>query len=239
VTDIFREVEEEVRRERAAKLWKQYGDYIIAGVALIIIAVAGFQLWRVYEKRQVAQASVTYAIAQQMLDQGQAGAAAITFSKLAETAPSGYSQLSLLNKANPLYASGNVGEAVEIYKQVVAKNDPLLAPVARMRQAWATVDTASRSDLVTLLQPLTSTSGSWRPVANEVLAYADFREGQTSAALAEFRAIVKDPNSPPGLKDRCNAMATYLASGGAANFGTVPPVPPSPQNAPDQGQKPQ
>ena len=141
MTDIFREVEEEVRRERFEKLWKQYGDYIIAGAALVVIAAAGFQLWRVYEKRQTVTASETYAIAEQLLQQGQAGAAATTFSKLAENAPSGYAQLALLDKANALYASGNVPEAVEIYKQVAAKGNALLAPVARIRAAWASVDT--------------------------------------------------------------------------------------------------
>ena len=34
MTDIFHEVEEEVRRERFEKIWKKYGDYAIAAVAV-------------------------------------------------------------------------------------------------------------------------------------------------------------------------------------------------------------
>ena len=128
MTDIFREVEEEVRRERYAELWKKYGDYVIAAAALLIIGAAGIQLWRIHEQREQAQASATYAVASQMLDGGAAGSAALTFDKLAQTAPGGYAQLALLQKANALYASGNVAQAVETYKQVAAKGDPLLAP---------------------------------------------------------------------------------------------------------------
>ena len=57
MTDIFREVEEDVRRERFEKLWKQYGDYVVALAALLVIGAAGYQLWRYYEARQIAKAS--------------------------------------------------------------------------------------------------------------------------------------------------------------------------------------
>jgi hypothetical protein len=223
VTDIFREVEEEVRRERFEQLWKKYGDYVIAGAALIIIAAAGIQLWRVYEQRERIKASMTYSVAQQMLDAGAATAAASTFGKLADTGPSGYSELALLQKGNALYAAGNVSEAVDVYKQVAAKGDPLLAPVARIRAAWATVESAPRSDLDTLLKPLLSPAGAWSPMAREVEAYADYRAGDTAKAQAEFKSISQDSQAPQAVRHRSEAMATYLAAGGDAEFGTVPP----------------
>ena len=222
MTDIFREVEEEVRRERFEQLWKKYGDYIIAAAALIVVAVAAFELWRIYEKREALRASQVFNIAQQMLEQGQPKSAALTFSKLADTAPSGYSQIAMLDKANALYASGSVPQAVDIYKQVAAKGDALLAPVARVRAAWASVDTAPRADVEALLQPLLDPATAWHPVAREILAYADYRAGDSERALSEFRAIANDPNSPETVRQRCKAMATFISAGGNANFGSVP-----------------
>jgi len=250
VTDIFREVEEDVRRERFEQLWKTYGDYVIAAASLIIIAVAGFQLWRYYQQRQQIQASVNYAAASQMLDGGAAGSAAITFAKLAETAPGGYAQLALLQKANALYASGNATQALDTYKQVAAKNDPLLAPVARIRAAWATVETAPRSDIDVLLKPLLDPASPWHAMAREIVAFHDYKNGAPAKALAEFRAIAADSDAPKNVKLRSQAMVTYLAAGGDANFGTVP-VPPlvkapaappdgaAPPTVPAQGPKPQ
>lgn len=248
MTDIFREVEEDVRRERLEQLWKKYSDYIIAGASLLIIAVAGFQLWRVYEQRQQVQASVNYAAASQMLDGGAAGAAAITFAKLAETAPGGYAQLATLQKANALYASGNTAQAVDAYKQIAAKGDPLLAPIARIRAAWATVETAPRSDIDVLLKPLLDQTNPWHAMAREIVAYEDYKSGAADKALAEFKAIETDKDAPGAVKQRSRAMATYLAAGGDTNFGTVPPPPKppalpqnsaAPQTAPAQGAKPQ
>ena len=235
MSDIFREVEEEVRRERFAQLWKKYGDYVIAVAALIIIAVAGFELWRIYEQRQALKASVTFSVAQQMLEQGQTKSAALTFSKLADSAPGGYSQIAMLNKANALYASGSVSEAVNIYKEVAAKGNALLAPVARIRAAWATVDTTPRADVQSLLQPLLDPSNAWHPMAREILAYADYRNGDFEKARSEFSAIANDANAPGAVRGRSKAMATFITAGGSANFGSVPVEPPTPP----QGAKPQ
>ena len=49
MADIFREVEEELRRDRAEELWKKYGRYVIALAALVILAVGGVQGWRAYD----------------------------------------------------------------------------------------------------------------------------------------------------------------------------------------------
>lgn len=237
MTDIFREVEEDVRRERFELLWKKYGDYVIAGAALIVIAAAGLQLWRVYEQRQAVKASETYVAALQMLLQGQSSLAGTEFDKLVASAPGGYAKLSQLQKANALLASGNVPEAVDIYKQVAAKDDPVLGPVARIRAAWALVETSPRGDIATLVQPLSDSTSPWHPLAREILAYADYRAGDTAKALAEYRAVAKDPAAPSALRERCDAMATFLAAGGDKEFGTVPPPKPEPANptGPAQG----
>ncbi len=235
MTDIFREVEEEVRRERFEQLWKKYGDYVIAGAALIVIAAAAFQLWRVYEKRQQTRAAETFVAAVDMLQGRQAGSAAIVFAKVAQTAPGGYAQVALLEKANALYAAGNIPEAVETYKQVAAKGDPLLSSVARIRAAWVTVETAPRADTEALLKPLLDQKNPWHPMAHEILAYADYQSGATNKALAEFRAIAADPDTPSAVRGRTHAMAIYLAAGGDKNYGTVPPPAQPTANAPAEG----
>ncbi|MGB8366080.1 MAG: tetratricopeptide repeat protein [Rhizomicrobium sp.] len=236
MTDIFREVEEDLRQERFEKLWKKYGDYLIAGAALLVIAAAGFQLWRIYDQRQRAAASTSYVLAEQMLESGQANEAAAMFAKLAQNGPSGYAQLALLEEADALYAAGNTPEAVDLYKQVAAKGNALLAPVARIRAAWAIVETAPRSDVAALLAPLVDPLSPWHPMAREILAYADYRAGAIKQALGEFQGIAKDHDTPSAMRQRADAMAIFLAAGGDKDFGSVPPPAPNetggPQAAP-------
>ena len=46
VSDIFREIDEEVRRERLRKLWDQYSNVLIAVALLIIILGGGITTFR-------------------------------------------------------------------------------------------------------------------------------------------------------------------------------------------------
>jgi hypothetical protein len=230
VSDIFREVEEEVRRERVQKLWKQYGDYVIAVAALLIIAAAAYKLWGYYEQRAREKASNEYAAAQQLLESNRADQAATAFAKLADSAPSGYDVVARLQNADALAAEGNRDQAIALYKKIAAGDDPILASVARIREAWALVETAPRLQIETLLAPLTDPTNPWRFMAREILAYSDYRTGKLKAAQKEYETLAGETDAPIGVRQRANAMATFLKAGGDANFGTVPPPPTPPAN---------
>jgi hypothetical protein len=231
VSDIFREVEEDVRKERLEKLWKAYGEYVIALLVLAVLAVGGWQLWLRYQANQRAKASVEFVAAQHISDAAQAVAA---YDKLAKTAPGGYGQLAKLGQANALAASGKTNDAVAIYKDIAARDSGPLGAVARLRAAWALADTSTRADLVTLLAPINGDTSTWRQMAREVLAYSDYKAGKTKDAESEFNALANDSGSPDALKNRARAFATFLHQGGDANFGSVPP----PEAAPAPGEPP-
>lgn len=221
MTDIFREVEEDVRRERLEKLWKQYGDYIIAAAAIVIITIAGFELWQRYEQSQREKASAQFNAAIALAGTNPAQAVD-QLGAIAANGPSGYATLARLAKADTLMALGEKSRAVAEYEALAAKDDGPVGSAARVRAAWALADTASKAQLQTVLAPLTSTTSPWRFMANEVLAYSDYRVGNYQAAQNEYRALSEDQAAPTPLRTRARIMAAYLKGGGSANFGFVP-----------------
>jgi len=225
LSDIFREVEEDVRREKLEKFWKAYGDYVIALAAVIIIGVAGFELWQRYEATQRDKASVAFAAAQRI---GDPKAAAVAFADLAKTAPKGYRLLARLEQAHSMLASGQNEAALAIYKEIADEDKSGVGAVARLREAWALADTSSRTDLETLLAPLREPSSAWKQLADEILAYSDYHNNQMAKAADEFNALANDTGSPQQLRVRARAMAAFLKQGGAKDFGTVPPPAPLP-----------
>ncbi len=235
MTDIFREVEEDVRRERFEKLWKQYGDYVIAGVAAIVIGAAGYKLWTRYEDQQRFNAAKTFMAAQQAADAGQGAQASAMFGKLAKSGPGGYSTIARLAEANTLLMSNKNNDAITLYKSIAEKDSSGLGNVARIRAAWAEVETAPRSELETLLAPLTLQTSAWRFMAREVLAYSDYHKGSIQQAGREYQALASDSGASQSLRGRANAMATFIKTGGEHNFGTVPrpPVQPTPLQQPE------
>jgi hypothetical protein len=231
VTDIFQEVEEDVRRERLEQFWKNYSDYIIAGVALVIIAVAGLQLWRVYDQKQRIKASNEYTEAAEMLRSGQSTIAAEMFGKLAKSAPGGYAAVSRLQQADAMLSAGNRADAIALYKQIAAGNDPNLGAIARIHAAWAIADQAPKSDVMSLLDPLMASGSAWNPLVRELLAYESYRAGDIKAAATEYLSLAADKDAPDGVRQRAQFMALFLQAGGGANVGTVP-EPPHPAQSP-------
>ena len=55
VSDIFAEVDEELRADRAQKLLKKYGGVLIGAAAVVVACVAGWQAWRAHETRETAR----------------------------------------------------------------------------------------------------------------------------------------------------------------------------------------
>ncbi len=231
MSDIFREVEEDVRRERFEQIWKQYGDYIIAGVALIVIAIAGYELWQRYEANQKLKASETFIAAQQLADTGNLAQATAAFTIVAKDAPDGYAKMARLSQAGALLASGQNSEAVMIYKSIASDDNGLVGDIARIRAGWALAPGGPRADLETILAPLTDATSPWRFSAREIFAYADFHSGNTAKAQNEFQSLADDKSAPQAMRARCGAMASFLKNGGMADYGTVPP-PVTPPAAP-------
>jgi hypothetical protein len=233
VSDIFREVEEDVRRERIEKLWKAYGNYAIAALVLLFAGIAGWQVWERHDAQERAKVADQF-IAAQRISNPQTAAA--TFGDIARTAPSGYAELARLSEAGAMFASGQRGPAIDLYKQIAKDDNGPVGAVARLRAAWALADNASRAELSDLLKPLDQPGSPWRQNAQEVLAYADYRSMDTKTALAKFQILATDPESPDNLRRRAQAMVDFLKNGGAVAYGTVPvatpPAPPAGVPAP-------
>ena len=56
MSELFDEVDEEVRREQLKKLWDKYQIYIIALAVLIIAAVGGWRGYQYLEAKKAAEA---------------------------------------------------------------------------------------------------------------------------------------------------------------------------------------
>jgi len=233
VSDIFREVEEDVRRDKLEKFWKQYGGLVIGLVVLVLLAVAGYQGWQRYQASQRAKDAAQFMAAEKARSPQEA---AKDFADLTPKAGAGYVLLSRLEQANALLAAGQKKDAIALYTDIAGQDQGSIGAVARIRAGWAEADTASRADLENLLRPLNDNANAWRFLAREILAYSDWRAGKVLAASGEFNQLAADNNAPDSLRNRTRAFAQFLAGGGATKVGDVPPLapPPAPGTPPTQ-----
>lgn len=220
VVDIFDEVDEELRAERAQKLLQRYAGVIIGAALLIVGAAAGWQAWRWYQARQDQAAAVEFLTAMTLADTTTAGtitpanraAAIAAFDRLAGIAPEGYRTLARLREAALKADGGDPQGASALWDQVAgdASADPLLRDLANLSWAERLIDSADPALLEARLKALMGPDNVWRTLAEEQLALLDMRQGHQDAAKTTLRRLAEDSTAPKGVRGRASALLNRL-----------------------------
>jgi len=133
VTELFDEVDEEVRREQLKKLWDRYSIFIIAGAILIVAAVGGWRGYQYMEAKKAAEAGAAFEAAAELSEQNKHAEAEAAFTRLAATAPSGYRMLARLRAAAEVATRDPQG-AAKLYDDIAADRGQPAARHHELRQ---------------------------------------------------------------------------------------------------------
>jgi len=209
LSDIFREVDEEVRRERLQQLWDRHGNLIVALALLIVIAVGGWRGYDWWENRKAAESGAAFEAAVALGESGKQAEAQEAFSKLAKEGSSGYRTLARFREAAEL-AKTDPAAAVKVYDSLAAESGigRSLQDLAAIRAGLVLVDSATPAELATRLEPLTATDRPFRHTARELLALAAWRTGDKTAAKRWFDLIATDAETPAGTRQRMDVLMT-------------------------------
>jgi hypothetical protein len=209
MSDIFQEVDEAVRREKLEKLWKRYGNFVIAGAVLLVLAIGAWRGYQWWEAQKAAKASAAFEAATELADQGKPAEAEAAFARLAADGTAGYRVLARLREASVL-AERDPKAAVVAYDAIA--NDAsvgwTLQELAGVRAAMLLVDSAPLSEMTRRLEPLTQPDSAFRHTAREILALAAFKAGDKVAARKWFDMIASDAETPQSLRGRVDVLKT-------------------------------
>ncbi len=212
MSDIFREVDEEVRQDHAKNMWTKYGVYIIGLAVLVVVSVSGFRGWQYYSQKQAEKAGVAYLENMVLVDNGEDAKALEAFRTMSQKGSSGFYLLSKFQEAGLLAKAGNDDEAVTIYDEL-ADNTGLegsLRNLARFRAALLLSNTASFKQVEDRIGELATTGNPWRQSAQEILAITAFRTGDLIKAEEIFVELSTDPETPNDMRTRATAMISII-----------------------------
>jgi hypothetical protein len=213
VTDIFQEVDEEVRREQLKKLWERYGTYFIAACIVIVIGVGAWRGYEWWQAKQAAQSGAAFEQAVKLAESGKHQEAAAAFTKLSADATPGYRVLARLREAAE-FATTDRKTAVAAYDAIAADNraGQVVRDLAAVRAGYLLVDTAPYSEILQRLEPATAADRAFRHSAREILALSAWKTGDMSAARRWTEMIMGDPQTPPGPRSRAEMLSELIAS---------------------------
>ena len=213
MSDIFREIDEELRRDNLLKLWSRYGRYLIALAVLVLLIAGGIVAWRDHQITERRAQSTRYAAALSLAREGKDTEAAKVFGAIAQEG-GGYGILALFQEAGLLAKSGDRKGAVAAYDRIARTGglDPAFRDLAVLLSVMQGMPEADPQAIIDRLAPLTAAGNPWRPTALELTAAARLKSGDKNGALALYQSLADDLAAPQGLRARAAEMAAALAS---------------------------
>jgi hypothetical protein len=207
VSDIFQEVDEEVRREQLKQLWDRYGTLLIAACVLLVVAVAGWRTYEWLEAKKAAEAGTAFQAAIALSSEGKNKEAEEAFAKLAASGTSSYRMLARFREAAEV-ARRDPSAAVAIYDQLAADSSfgRDLQDLAALRAGTILVDTAPYSEIVQRLEPQTAAGRTFRHSARSMLALAAWRAKDTAAMRKWSDMILADGETPSGTRGQIQVL---------------------------------
>lgn len=209
---IFREVDEDVRRDRMEAVWKRYGALALGGALLIVAIVAGSVYWKDYQKSAREEQGARFEAARSLLVEERYSEAAAAFEALSAEASDGYRLLADLRAAEARALAGESDAALSAYERMLQSGagDDETVDVIRMKAALLALETKGADAAMARLGDLAEREGPFRSAAREIKAAALLAAGDREAALTELKAIAEDQQATQLQRERINRFILSL-----------------------------
>lgn len=227
MSDIFREIDEDLRRDRIAAFARRYGG-LVAGV--VLAAVIGVGGWRYMEYRaaqQADEAGARFATALKQLGESGSGAEGLrALEALAQNGPGGYAALARFRLASAT-AQKDRAAGIAAFDALAGDTglEPGLRDFARMRAALLAVDVATPDEIASRVQGLAQPGNPWRNQARELIGLAWLKAGKLAEAEQQFLQVAVDAEAPQALRRRAQLFLELAAAGPVAVIPAAAPAP--------------
>ncbi len=208
MSEIFRDIERELRQERWLNLWQRVQPYVIGVVAGVLLMGGGWMAWRFYADSITESASNAFDAALLLENKDQRTAA---FANLAKQGGS-YGALAAFHEAAAHAQKGRWQQAVVIYDRLstLARLPTPLRDLARINAASVLIGHASYNEIELKLRRAASANAPLRYSAIEVMALAALKEKNYTAARALLLSLTIDQNAPQTIAQRAQIMLNNM-----------------------------
>lgn len=211
MSEIFDEVNEELRREQLKRIWERYSGLILGAAVLIVVAVGGWRGYQYWQAEQAAKSGAAFEAAVALAEANKPAEAQAAFAKIASEGTGGYRMLAQFRSAAET-AKSDAGAAVKLYDAIAADGRANAAEkdLAQLRAAELLIDTAPYDEVRKRLEPLTTEGRIFRHSAREILALSAWRANDAASARQWLDMIAADAATPSSMRSRAEALQALL-----------------------------
>jgi hypothetical protein len=252
VVDIFEEVDEHLRSDRLGVLARRYLPWVLGVLGIALAIALGWWAFTAFQNKAIDAGSRAYADGLDSLTANNLDKAYGQFATAAKS-PGEYKALALMQEANVRMNQNRIADAVALFDQAAkATDDPLVQDAARLKSAFALLDTAPYAQIEGRLKPLIDPNRPYHALAREALGMAKLNAGRPQDALGDFQVLSLMADAPADVRQRAQAAMVLIRGGTAQTLPAIvkasislPPAPPlsaapaqaaqAAQNPPPQG----
>ena len=199
MVNIFREVDEDIRKERYINLFRKYGVYIIAIIVIIVGTLAGIQFYSGY---QVDKNEMLFAEYINIIENNSDD----TLEKLSdsgETSNIFLNGMYLLKRSDLLVASGQIDQATLLLSEAIDNNtlNKIHNDVAIYKLLMINIETLSIEEIKSYQTKLISEVDAFYLI-EELIAIKLLIGGQREDAIKKFSELSANNNVPIEIKNR-------------------------------------
>ncbi len=218
---FIREVNEELRTERAKQIWRNFAPALIGIAVLIVLGTAGWVGYQYWSGGKANASGDRFLAALDLANAGKNDQALAALTDLEKTGYGDYPMLARLRAAAVIAAKGDVAGAVKAFDEVAADSSvpKALRDVARIRAGYLLVDSGSYDDVAKRVEDLSTDGQPFRSSAREALGLAAWKAGHFDNAAQLFKQIADDGLAQPDIHQRANMMLELMRGDGVAMQG--------------------
>lgn len=212
MADIFREVDEDVRRDRYLILWRRYRWLVVGAAVGAVVLTAAVVGWRSWQEARRMEEGARFDAAAQLAQSGRYPDAARAFAAIADDTSTGYAELARLREAAVLAASGDRAGAIAVYDRLADSSaaGSLVGDLAHLLAALHLLDDGALDEAQARLAPISAGAGPWRHFARELEGVVAWQAGRPDEAKEILSELIKEAGVPAGVRDRASEMLAAI-----------------------------
>jgi hypothetical protein len=220
-TETFiREVDENLRRDKAEEFARTYGSWLVSALILLVAATGASLYWQNRQQEQAAAQSEQLSAIITDISGGIVKTAPARLDAMAAKGNDAYRASALLTRAALAVQQHDLKLAAAKYHEVAA-DDGLPQPyrdLATIRATAIEFDNLKPDEVVARMQPLTKPGNPWFGSAGEMTAMALLKQNRKAEAGRLFAQIAADKAVPDSIRSRAVQIAGTLGVDASASL---------------------
>jgi len=213
VSDVFQEVDEELREEKYKSIWRKYKYYVIGGVILFVLAIAANAFWKDYNLKEINDRSERFFTALEMAQEDKVNAITLLeeFASKEEKNAKYNVLIARFSEAAIRRSEKDFNGALAIYENLANNNiSDFYADYAKLSSAEMLIALNNKKEARLILDNLINNSSDLKYIAMEYLGYIEIDEGNFSKARTIFINITEEASSSVNMKNRSREVLSIL-----------------------------